>query len=646
MEFTSALREEYARLFDACTVREASRSVIEDIVVRIVANRARYEAVSTRTGVPWFVVAVIHAKEASLRFTRHLHNGDPLTARTVHVPAGRPPGEPPFTWEDSAEDALAYDGFTAWRDWSIAGTLYKLEGYNGWGYRAHHPDVLTPYLWSGSNHYTRGLYVEDGRFDPDAVSRDPGAAVVLRRLRERGDIAWGDVAVTLDPGHGGDHDTGASSAQGAYGGGVREQDVTLAVARAAAARLGDVAALTRAGDHNVDLAARASTARRNDSRAFVSVHAGGASPGRDAVWVHERAGDGSRRMAGHVARALHRATSRPVELRGGALALLRPEALPPDAAACLVELGALDDPRDAARLGDPRFLRAVGEALAQGIGRHLGDGARYGTPAALFTRYARRAVARPRPLDATDDDALRSFGDAAVAAAQALWRDGVKESKPQSTDQIARDSGWGNNLQKGDGTVWDWCGMFVATCLFRAGLGRALRKGFYHTLNVEGFFRYQWQDRVPRWVWVASESTWRDVREEHAARAALRRWIDRATLRATAPTVLDIAPGDVVLIDHNPDTAADHIALVERYDPSTGELVTLEGNAGGTVAVRIEDDGTVVEGAARGDAVARNVRDLGVEAVRRKVYGVGRASLCDFDERPYSSARAKPTAPP
>src|SRR5439155_371250 len=136
------------------------------------------------------VVAVIHSMEAGGDFTRHLHNGDPLTARTTHVPAGRPrTGKPPFTWEASAIDALTYQGFGNWKDWSVPGTLYKLEGYNGFGYRDHHPQVLSPYLWSFSNHYARGKYVADGRFSQTAVSQQCGAAVLLKRLQEGGRAA-------------------------------------------------------------------------------------------------------------------------------------------------------------------------------------------------------------------------------------------------------------------------------------------------------------------------------------------------------------------------------------------------------------------------------------------------------------------------
>lgn len=188
-----ALRDHYQDLFNSCQVRPQRTDAVDRIVDRMLANRPRYDAVSAAAGVPWFVVAVIHNMESDMNFARHLHNGDPLTARTVQVPAGRPrTGSPPFTWEESAIDALGMKSLNARTDWSLSGTLYQLERYNGWGYRRHHPEVLTPYLWSFSNHYSSGKYVADGRWSDTAVSQQCGAAVILRRLAERGEIEFAD----------------------------------------------------------------------------------------------------------------------------------------------------------------------------------------------------------------------------------------------------------------------------------------------------------------------------------------------------------------------------------------------------------------------------------------------------------------------
>jgi lysozyme family protein len=193
VHLTKPLRDEYEHLFDVCHIRPERARKVERQIDRIAANHSRYTAVAEEVGIPWYVVAVIHNMEASLAFDRHLHNGDPLGARTVHVPPGRPAtGTPPYTWEESAVDALRFDRLDRWRDWSIAGTLFKLEGFNGFGYRNKHPDVLTPYLWSFSTHYTRGKFVADGRFSDTAVSDQCGAAVLLRRLAERSLVEFGE----------------------------------------------------------------------------------------------------------------------------------------------------------------------------------------------------------------------------------------------------------------------------------------------------------------------------------------------------------------------------------------------------------------------------------------------------------------------
>jgi lysozyme family protein len=193
VSLTRALRQEYENLFNACILRPERTQAVEGIIARIIQDGPRYRGVADAIGIPWFFVAVIHNMESSLNFTRHLHNGDPLTKRTTHVPEGRPKtGNPPFTWEESASDALSLRGLGAKTEWSLAGTLYQVEGYNGWGHRLYHQHVLSPYLWCFSDHYKSGKYVADGTWSDSAVSNQAGAAVLLRRMAERGDIEFAD----------------------------------------------------------------------------------------------------------------------------------------------------------------------------------------------------------------------------------------------------------------------------------------------------------------------------------------------------------------------------------------------------------------------------------------------------------------------
>jgi len=186
-KLTTALAKEYSDLFNRCKIAPDNMAEVEEVVQRILQNKNRYALIAAQSTVPWYVIAVIHNMECGLDFTKHLHNGDSLKRRTVNVPAGRPKtGQPPFTFEVSALDALKYDKLTEWNDWSIGGICYKLEGFNGWGYRAR--KINSPYLWSYSNLYTSGKYVADNKWSGTAVSGQCGAAVILRRMSDRGAI--------------------------------------------------------------------------------------------------------------------------------------------------------------------------------------------------------------------------------------------------------------------------------------------------------------------------------------------------------------------------------------------------------------------------------------------------------------------------
>lgn len=186
-KFTAALAKEYSDLFNRCKIAADKMTEVEEVVQRILKYQNRYASIAAQSSVPWYVIGVIHNMECGLDFTKHLHNGDSLKRRTVNVPAGRPKtGQPPFTFELSALDALKYDKLTECKDWSIGGICYTLEGFNGWGYRAH--KINSPYLWSYSNLYTGGKYVADNKWSGTAVSRQCGAAVILRSMSDQGAI--------------------------------------------------------------------------------------------------------------------------------------------------------------------------------------------------------------------------------------------------------------------------------------------------------------------------------------------------------------------------------------------------------------------------------------------------------------------------
>lgn len=180
------LHDEYEHFLSQCRLRPEFSANAEFYVTRLIRFKPTYLQLGQGlNGIPWAFIGIIHGMECGFNFSTHLHNGDPLTDRTVHVPVGRPAaGSPPFPWVVSARDALIQKKFHLVSDWGLARMLYLLELYNGFGYRPR--GVPTPYLWSFSNLYEKGKYVADGRYDPEAVSRQCGAGVMLRGLQERG----------------------------------------------------------------------------------------------------------------------------------------------------------------------------------------------------------------------------------------------------------------------------------------------------------------------------------------------------------------------------------------------------------------------------------------------------------------------------
>ena len=141
--------------------------------------KSRYQAVEVKTGVPWYIIAVIHERESSQDWTGSLAQGDPWNRISVHVPAGRGPFK---SWEEAAIDALVNCAPYVARnkDWSANGALTRLEEYNGLGYASR--GKPSPYVWSGTDQYVSGKYVRDGVYDPEAVDSQLGCAGLLMAM--------------------------------------------------------------------------------------------------------------------------------------------------------------------------------------------------------------------------------------------------------------------------------------------------------------------------------------------------------------------------------------------------------------------------------------------------------------------------------
>lgn len=181
------LADEYVSFFLRASILPARADKVREMAETAAGFKDKYDSVGKPMGIPWWWIAGAHMLESTFNFTRHLHNGDPLTARTVREPPGRPKtGEPPFSWEDSARDALERHKLGGLQDWSLPRALWRWERYNGFGYRPQ--GVPTPYLWSFSSIYEKGKFIKDKVFDKEAGSEQCGAAVLLKALHQGGRV--------------------------------------------------------------------------------------------------------------------------------------------------------------------------------------------------------------------------------------------------------------------------------------------------------------------------------------------------------------------------------------------------------------------------------------------------------------------------
>ncbi len=160
------------------------------VAPKLLAAKARYQAVEAKTGVPWFVIAVIHQRESSQNWSMSLAQGDPWSSISTHIPKGRGPFP---SWEAAADDALRVcPPYAAkWKDWSAGGTMALLEQYNGVGYASgpaptkgpnegkKFPPQPSPYIWSGTDQYAAGKYVADHDFRPEVIDVQLGCAGLI-----------------------------------------------------------------------------------------------------------------------------------------------------------------------------------------------------------------------------------------------------------------------------------------------------------------------------------------------------------------------------------------------------------------------------------------------------------------------------------
>lgn len=149
-------------------------------------HRARYEAVAAKTDVPAKLIAALHWRESSGNFKTYLHQGDPLGKPAVHVPKNIPVFH---KWEDAAIHALQMKNGVR-NDLGIeqdtkdpASLATYAEFYNGLGY--HNRGVPSPYVYSGTNQYSSGKYVADGKYNAKVKDKQVGVMALMDRADDQ-----------------------------------------------------------------------------------------------------------------------------------------------------------------------------------------------------------------------------------------------------------------------------------------------------------------------------------------------------------------------------------------------------------------------------------------------------------------------------
>lgn len=196
-----------------------------------------------------------------------------------------------------------------------------------------------------------------------------------------GGVPLTGAEVVLDPGHGGEIDTGAIGPNG-----LAEKDVNLQVAVVAAEILnsrGILTVLTRTGDYATTLRTRANLADTLGAELLVSVHhnapmqAPSPKPGIE-VFYQSNSAD-SKRLGGLIYERAMAALSRfdvdwVAPSDAGVMAVLNRNGRDaygmirlPETTSVLVELGFIANPSEAGLYATPLYAPAAGTALATGI---------------------------------------------------------------------------------------------------------------------------------------------------------------------------------------------------------------------------------------------------------------------------------------
>lgn len=146
-------------------------------------SKKRYGAVALETNIPASLIAALHHRESNCDFRTYLHQGDPLGKPAVNEPNDIPVFD---EWEPSAVHALLMKASVrdfhhiTFRTTDLNPLCAFAERYNGHGYKNR--NLPSPYVLSGTEGYSQGKFVSDGKFDPKVVDKQIGVLPLMRAV--------------------------------------------------------------------------------------------------------------------------------------------------------------------------------------------------------------------------------------------------------------------------------------------------------------------------------------------------------------------------------------------------------------------------------------------------------------------------------
>lgn len=184
---TAEIIADNQKRWDSCQILSSRELQVEKIAAALCAPKAKtiYQTVSQSVWAKpdrWWIIAVIHEREANQNFADSIAQGDPWNQRSRHVPRGIGPFNS-FVAAAVFSMTRCAPYPSKWQDWSPGGVMTLLEAYNGYGYENYHNEP-SPYDWGATNVEEKGKYIADGKYDPNVWDEQVGCAAMLKAMMQ------------------------------------------------------------------------------------------------------------------------------------------------------------------------------------------------------------------------------------------------------------------------------------------------------------------------------------------------------------------------------------------------------------------------------------------------------------------------------